>query len=349
MSSKAPNQEAAMWTGRQTTCAVAGLLLLASALSATARADGLPVLGVDAGTSGVAAADGAVRYVTVPAAGKTLVARIAQKGGHVRAYRLLPGSFTVPAVAYDGSASGLSQDGGTLALIQPRAGFPRARTPLLILDAQRLRVRQKLILQGDYSFDAISANGRWLYLIHYLSARDPNRYEVRAYNLRTRRLVAQPITDPREPDEAMLGQPLTRAGSADGRWAYTLYQAPGGRPFVHALDTQQRRARCIDLPMLTDQKGPYTLALRGRSLSVRAKSRPAAFIDLHTFQARPAVPATAVQTTASDLGHNQRAWLATAALLAAIAATAAATLLIARTRRRPRRPAAPPSRQASPS
>jgi hypothetical protein len=45
------------------------------------------------------------RYVTVPAGRNTLVAMIPTSGRVVRS-RLLRGNFTVPAVAYDGSAGG---------------------------------------------------------------------------------------------------------------------------------------------------------------------------------------------------------------------------------------------------
>jgi hypothetical protein len=48
-------------------------------------------------------------------------------------------------------------------------------------------------------------------------------YDIRALNVRTRRLYPRAIVDRREPDEKMTGIPMTRAGSGDGRWAYTLY------------------------------------------------------------------------------------------------------------------------------
>ncbi len=45
----------------------------------------------------------------------------------------------------------------------------------------------------------------------------------------------------------MQGLPMTRATSADGRLAYTLYSAE--EPFIHALDTVRGSAAvCIDLP-----------------------------------------------------------------------------------------------------
>ena len=45
----------------------------------------------------------------------------------------------------------------------------------------------------------------------------------------------------------MRGNPLSRAMSSNGRWALTLYDGAGATPFVHALDTVARSARCIDL------------------------------------------------------------------------------------------------------
>ena len=56
--------------------------------------------------------------------------------------------------------------------------------------------------------------------------------------------------DPDEPDEQMIGAPLSRGvTSADGRWEFTLYDNPE-EPFIHALDTRGKSAECIDLPQL---------------------------------------------------------------------------------------------------
>jgi hypothetical protein len=80
---------------------------LALILPAKASADGLPVTGIDVGPTGVTTATAAARYVAVPAGdGETLVARVRRRGGQVLRSRLLPGSFTVPAVALDGSRAG---------------------------------------------------------------------------------------------------------------------------------------------------------------------------------------------------------------------------------------------------
>lgn len=262
--------------------AICGLLL---GVPAEARGDGLPVQGVDAGPTGVTSAT--ARFVSLPAGkGRTLVARVRRDGGQVLRSRVLRGGLTIPAVAYDGSASGLSADAGTLVLIRPRARFPQPRTRLAVLDAKRLRVRSRLTLRGDFSFDALSPDGRTIYLIEYRSRRDPTRYAVRAYDLRSDRLLRAPIVDPREPDERMRGLPVTRETSADGRWEYTLYDGAGSHPFVHALDTARGEAACIDLDALTSSDRIYELRLRsdGRDLSVLDGRTVVASIDRTTFR-----------------------------------------------------------------
>jgi hypothetical protein len=262
-------------------------LAVAAAVAGAARADGLPVVGIDAGPGGVPAPDGNARYVTLPAGTGTVVAKVGQEGGEVIRSRFLRGRFAVPVVALDGSAAGVSSDGGTLVLVRPRATFPRATTSFAVLDANRLRAPQRITLDGDFSFDALSPDGDLLYLIEYVAPKDPNRYQVRAFDLGAGRLLPAPIVDPREPDEAMRGLPITRATSIDGRFAYTLYDGGGGHPFVHALDTSGRTAACIDLDALAGRSDLYELRLDtppdGRALEVVAATGPVAVIDTTTF------------------------------------------------------------------
>ena len=275
---------------QRTSSIICAAALALAAGAASAAADGLPVLGVDAGRTGVASRDGSIRIVTLPAGDATVVARIATDGGRVLAARRLRGNVTIPAVAYDGSAAGLSADGRTLVVIEPRAAFPRRPTPIRILDARSLRPRTELLLGGDFSIDAVSPDGSLVYLIQYTSRTDPTRYAVRALDARTGRLLPAPIVDPTGPGEKMRGLPVTRTDDAAGRWAFTLYDGAGGRPFVHALDTAGRTARCIDLDMLagTSVNG-LRLGLTAEEKTVAVTSTagsPIALIDLTTFTAR---------------------------------------------------------------
>jgi hypothetical protein len=271
--------------------------LVAALVPAAARADGLPVLGIDVGSTGVASPDGA-RYVTIPSGSSTIVGRVAQHGGQVLAWRSLRGTFTIPAVAYDGSAGGLSADGTTLVLIEPRASFPRATTKLLVLSTDSLKPQRTVELQGDFSFDAMSPNGSWLYFIHYISPNDPTRYLVQAFDVPRGRLLAKPIVDPDEPGEKMRGNPLSRTMSANGRWAYTLYDGAGAMPFVHALDTVGRSAHCIDLDGIASGTDLWQLRLGmdrgGRHLVVRDSATPLLLIDLRSLSVARAAGAEAV-------------------------------------------------------
>src|SRR5919108_3544622 len=216
-----------------------------------AWAAGGPVPAVQGG-AGISAPGGATSFVAIGVGDRTLVEQVTQRGGGVGRTLTLRGRYGVPGVAYDGSTTGLSADGRTLVLAEVLDRFPVTRTRLVVVrDPRRLRGIQRITLPGFYTVDAIAPSGDWLYLIRYLR-RDGTRYEVRAYDLVRRRLAPAPVVDPREPDEKMQGFPVTRAMSADGRWAYTLYMRPTGAPFIHALDTARRAAACIDLPTPTD-------------------------------------------------------------------------------------------------
>jgi hypothetical protein len=301
------------------------VVIVALAATATAAADGLPVLGIDVGSQGVTAGGSLDRYVTVNDGAITLVERIARNGGRVEGLSRLKGNFTIPAVAYDGSASGLSADGSTLVLIQPRQAFPRAVTTFALLDVPSLHLRRTITLRGDFSFDAISTHGRTMFLINYTSAADPTRYAVRAYDLQAGALLPKPIVDPAETSDKMRGAPITRLLSPDGRWAYTLYDGAGGTPFVHALDTATSRAHCVDLPMLAGNQNLWSLRFTrgpGAQIRIGAPGKQLALVDTTTFAA--SVPAV---HSPSDL----RSWL-----IAAAAVLMALVLLVALTVRRRR-------------
>ena len=259
--------------------ALAALALIAL-LPASAAADGLPAVGIDARP--LSTPGGSVEYTTKRAGPDTRVVESARYGGPLRR-RTLGGSFSIPAVAYDGSPSGLSADGRTLVLISPRTRYPRRRTTFAVVDARRLAVRRMIHLRGDFSFDALSPDGRVMYVIEY-SARDFSNYAVRAYDLGARRLFPQPVVDPGEADEPMTGAPVTRVASADSRWAYTLYDS-APHPFVHALDTARRTAVCIDLDGIRGGIWGATLQLRGAALTVVGRrGRVLATIDTRTHR-----------------------------------------------------------------
>ncbi len=298
-------------------------LAILALLPAAAAADGLPAVGIDA--SPLSTPRGELEYTTERAGRDTRLIESARYGGELRARRL-DGSFSIPAVAYDGSPSGISADGRTLVLISPRTRYPRKRTTFAVVDARRLSVRRLISLKGDFSFDALSPDGRVMYLIQY-SRQNFTDYAVRAYDLRALRLFRAPVVDPDEADEPMTGAPVTRATSPDGRWAYTLYTS-SPHPFVHALDTERRTAVCIDLDEFRRGSWGTTLELRGPTLSVVGRAgKVLARIDTRTHRVIEKPQASRTE----DAGTS---WLPIAA------PTAALLLLLAATRRRLRTRAA---------
>jgi hypothetical protein len=280
------------------------LLIVLGGATSRAAADGLPVpidgFGV---TTTVAPSGEGPRYATVPAGKDTQLLRIDQDGGEVTGTREINGDFTIPLVALDGTSAGLSADGTALALITPRTNFrrfPREETSFLIVDMEetgRLRPREQLTLRGDFSFDALSPNGRTMYLVEYTSP-DYNDYAVREYDLTRERLLKDPVQFSHEvaPGE-MRGLPMARATSPDGRWAYTLYNG-GGRArdeaFVHILDTVDGVSHCINLPDISGREAwnvQLELPAGGGALNLQRGGRLLASMDTDTYAVtKPARP-----------------------------------------------------------
>ena len=219
----------------------------AGALWATALAGGAgPSPGLALGGKGVVSAN--VRYVTVQAGKSTVLTKIDRTNGRVLRSLTLKGVWGIPLVSFDGTAEGLFAGGQKLLLAQSlfaNNGNMRRNTAFTLVDARKLKVRSTIRLAGAYSFDALSPDGRYLYLVEYVSPEDPGVYRVRAYDLKARILLSRIITDKRSWETGMRGSPVTRAWK-DG-WAFTLY---GGtdKPFIHALDTRNAEAVCIFMP-----------------------------------------------------------------------------------------------------
>jgi hypothetical protein len=267
--------------------AILALLIFASSAPA-ALADGPMPFAVQGGT-GVVSPDGSLRYLTLGTGSNTVLAEVQTKDGMLHYETTLLGSYGIPAITWD-LAGGLSRDGRTLVVGTP--AFTTTTSRFLVLDTRTLLVRNGIVLEGSFAFDALSPDASRVYLIQHTEAKygDDSHYVVRAYDLRTNALLPGRIADRTQKSWVMDGYPLTRVTSADGRWVYTLYQngGVGGYPFIHALDTVKGVAHCIGVP-LTDQSGIYNLALSlgagGRTLAVHWKSgRPWLEVNTATWR-----------------------------------------------------------------
>jgi hypothetical protein len=331
-------------TTRRDRLLLCALVCALCAPAPAAGAAGPPLPSSASGRAGAVAPGGTERLLARRAGADTQVTAVSRSDGQVLRSRQIRGRWSVAAVTLDNGTTGLSADGGTLVLARPTRDFPPTSTRLAVLDARHLLVRRQIALPGFFTVDAISPDGRWLYLVQY-AGDDVLDYRVRALDTRTGRLAASDVVDPRKPDEQMGGLPMTRVMSRDGRWAYTLYGG-GEETFIHALDTVGLSAACIDLDMLSSRSDlsgvRLSVSADGQRIHVRDAGSLVATVDARTFAvSEPGVatpsrpPATdeprrAIASPADDGGFPWPALL----LVAGVAGLCGAAIAIARRRAR---------------
>ena len=298
------------------------------------------ILGGTYGAGGVTAPGSEYRYATVDAGSSgTVLEQIRTDGGSIRRVQRIGSGWTLPAVTWLGDAGGLSANGRRLVLVRTdydRRGLPTSPTEMLLVDTHSLKPRRHLELDGIFSFDAISPDGRSLYLVQYASARRPLDYRVRRYDVGAGEFRGGAIVDPDEPDEKMTGQPLSRAYSPDGAWAYTLYGG-GDETFVHALDTASGTAQCIDLEGIGEGNSYYRLTLDADpatgALTVRNARQPLALVDPRTFEvSQPPEAGRAGASADDDTAGAGAEWVAPLAIGGGVLLLAAAAFLAVRRR-----------------
>jgi hypothetical protein len=204
---------------------------------------------------------------------RTIVAdaAIADGGG---SNATLDGAWALPTVGDDPTPTGLSADGKTLVLIDasdPDPARTRSRFAIVpfppINGAPQLEPRV-IEVPGAVDFDAISPDGRILYVVQHLNG--DGGYQVRAVDLPAGTMRPEIITDKRNIGEQMAGWPIAQVRSAGGL-VLTLYRGLD-HPFIHALSTAEAWAVCIDLPAgaTADQDGDWGLAASSSGASVYA-------------------------------------------------------------------------------
>ena len=309
------------------------LLCAAAALAPAAQAAGPPLPSPASGHAGAVAPTGDERLLTRGAGAATVVLAVRRtKRTTVLRSRRIAGRWSIPAVTLDNATTGLSADGQTLVLARPTRSFPPTSTRLAVVDARTLRLRRTIELLGFFTVDAISPDGRWVYLIQY-PGNDLLDYHVRALDTASGRLSNRVVVDPRAPDEQMGGLPMTRASSRDGRWAYTLYGG-GTETFIHALDAVGQTAACIDLEMLppTADLSSVRLAVSadGARIAIRDAGKLVAAVDARTFAVRaPGQPATRPARAASPPASADSGfpWLSLLLICAGVSALTAVVVV----------------------
>jgi hypothetical protein len=271
--------------------AAAALLVVAPGTAGKGGPTPDPLFGWD----GVTAPGGAVRYVALADwKQSTMLATIRVKDGKVNGFGSFKGTLGIPQVTWDGTKDGLSADGRRLVLASYSPRAYSLRTTFLVVDTKTMKALRRIELPGHWAFDAVSRDGKTIFALQY-GAPGSGHYAVRAIDAVTGAVVPGAIVDQREPDEEMLGSPMTRTWSANHAWAYTLYAKPDGTAFVHGLDTSNRKAVCLDLPWKGVEDSISRVRLQvskdGGTLLVRQpRLGTLATVDLRSFLVRSVRP-----------------------------------------------------------
>jgi hypothetical protein len=162
--------------------------------------------------------------------------------------RSIPGAWRLPTVGLDPMPVGVSADGSTIVLVEDRAegAAPIGVTRFAIVE-RSLRAEPRIVeLPGVFDFDTLSPDGSILYVVEHVPGPLAGRYQVRAIDTTTGRMRDEIIVDKRNVGEAMAGWAIDQELRSDGM-VLTLYRGVE-HPFIHALQSVEAWAFCIDLP-----------------------------------------------------------------------------------------------------
>ena len=163
---------------------------------------------------------------------------------------LLPRHYELPQATISGVPGGMSQNGKWLVLqsFDQTTTVPTA-SHLLVVDTSFGSAPLPVELKGWFDFDAISNDGKNLYLIQYIA---PQLYHVRLYRMALHQLDPTVIVEKgASPNTPMAGVKLMSVPSPDGEWLFTLYARQNEGAFIHGLRLSGdpwAGAACIDLP-----------------------------------------------------------------------------------------------------
>jgi hypothetical protein len=220
-----------------------------------------PLTAIDTGSGrrafalppGIASADGRLYVTASPGRrGFTTVHMLdAHSGRPLRTHSYRGGGWAV---------AGVSANGRSIALLD---SFARRRlTRIAIVRGDLGPAIRTVTLRGSYDVDAISNDGRRLFLIQYLRS----GYLVRFYDVTREALASRVLTEKGAP---MQGLAWDAIASRDGRYLLTLYLRGDGAAEVHTLDLRRGTATCIDLPggdAAAIQQYALALSPNGRTL-----------------------------------------------------------------------------------
>ena len=238
---------------------------------------------------GTPASDWSRYYIVTQLSGSAQLKAIDPASGRTIAQATIPASYSLPDIASQGPTAGISPNGQWLALTQKGAS-----TNFLVGSSSLTDSFKTIHVNGDFVFDALSNDGKSLYLIQKMT--DPNHYQVRLYDVAAGALMPQPVVDKREPNEPMNGIRGDSAADSTGNYVYTVYIRDGG-PFIHALPLDEPIAWCVDLPSTAsndmERQFHWALALSRDGRTLYAANEAVGTVAVMTSGEPPTIVRTA--------------------------------------------------------
>ena len=195
--------------------------------------------------AGLPGADWSRVVAAIPGALETRIVTYAAGAGWTPVERVIDGAWRLPMIGRDPVPVGGSLDGKSIVLVEdhPAEDGP---TRFAILSAPLDGAPRVIELDGVFAYDALAPDGSTLFVIEHLDGRGNGRYQVRAVDVAAGTLREGIVADKRTLAAEMAGWPIGQVRRADGL-VFTLYDG-ADHPFIHALNTVDATAVCIDLP-----------------------------------------------------------------------------------------------------
>jgi hypothetical protein len=185
---------------------------------------------------------------------------------------------------HDGRVGGQSPSGSYLAVISQSSLVSRFD----VVAGSLAGPVRTAVLDGSYSFDALTDDGRWLYLIESAGGLD---YRVRRYDLVGGTLDPNVLVEKGASATAVMnGERYASVAAPGSQTVYSLYYGRNGA-FIHALSLGTAPIECIDLPgpqaLDPARQQEWTLAMGGGALyAVNAAIGVVSRVNPDTVQVR---------------------------------------------------------------
>jgi hypothetical protein len=184
------------------------------------------------------------RYWTVETSDRTTVRGIEPTTGVDQIAFSIDGRWSVPA-AYGPAPSGLSASGKWMVLVAPPVpiNVSGVLNRFAVVDLTRKRIDHIVNANGDVGFDAVSDDGKNLYLVEHLVPAP--HYAVRVASFNGTGLLGGVLGQIKTAEPEVMNGLYHASVAVGADWFLSLYSNPVHGPFIHALNTTQLYAQCI--------------------------------------------------------------------------------------------------------